>query len=253
MPVVASVQPPAPVSPAVLSQGATWTRGAHLAPGGWLYGDATLARHEPDAGTSDSVPLRLRLEPGDGWHRSSHRTSPFFVKVICAGGLAVAGAGGPVDLSRLSREPVRTSLIRIIDPPLHGSPSIRAEVDYVLTHSGGVETLASAQEAQARIRHLGTLGADWDGTDVAAPNPDAMVLIAKLATAGASLRPRIGLESDGTVGFSFFREGRAIADMTIPGDSTYSYFAWDDGEPTSRNDARIGSPIPPDLLAILAA
>lgn len=254
---VAFTQLSTPMVPAVTSLQSTLPQRARSIPAGWLFGDATSAREESDTGTSDCGRLRLRVETVDGWQRWAHRALPSFVTVMCASGFAVVGSGVPLDAAGLSREPVRTSLIPIHDTLLHGSPWTRAEIEQVLTRSGSVEMLAPTHEAQARIRHLGSLGAGWDGTDVSAPNPDAirdaMTLIAKLASAGAFLRPRIGLESDGTVGFSFFRDGRAIADMTIPGDATYSYFAQDDGKPSSRDDASIGSSIPSDLLAILAA
>lgn len=201
-------------------------------------------------------PARVRIEAVKAMRRGAPRAVTPLVTVLCAGGFLSTVPAGREVLDHLPHGAVNQIVIPL-GHPRQVSPWTVAEDEDVLTRSGAEAMGAPAQEALARIRHLGALGAGWDGTDVDAPNPDAMsdgmTLITKLANAGASLRPTIGLESDGTLGFAFYRDDRVIADMTIPGDKTYSYFAQNGGPPASCDDARIGSPIPRDLLDILTA
>jgi hypothetical protein len=131
------------------------------------------------------------------------------------------------------------------------------ESDVMLTRSATDEAGPAVQGALSRIRHLGSLEAGWDGTDVAAPIPaaikDAMALVVEMANAGIVLRPRIGLDSDGSVSFMFVRDRWAVANLTIAGDGTYSFYARSGGHVASMDDARVGWPIPRELLQILAS
>lgn len=79
-----------------------------------------------------------------------------------------------------------------------------------------------------------------------------MTLIVELANAGATIKPRIGLDGDGSVSFMFVRDERAIADITVAGDKTYSFYAHMGNHVASSDDALIGWGIPSDLLSILA-
>lgn len=202
---------------------------------------------------SGGMAVSLLEDAGAARSAGTYRAIPLAV-ALCVGGTAAVqtvGEGNPF------WSPMDQHFVRMGHQGWHSFPWTSSEDDDLLTYSGIDELLPAAQDALARIRHLAELEARWDGTDVAAPNAaairDAAILITKLANAGAALRPRIGLESDGSVGFTFFREGQPIADMTIPGDDTYSYFAQADGPAASDDDAHLELPIPRDLLDILFA
>lgn len=177
--------------------------------------------------------------------------------------ISIQQAEDSTTTSSLSRYTITYHQVRSVDhsftelaQSIHGSlPSVGLKAEDMLIRSGAEETEGSAREALGRLRYLGTLDAGWDGTDVAAPIPtaiqDAMALIVELVNAGAAAKPRIGLDSDGSISFTFFRDGRAIADFTIPGDKTYSFYARIRDHVASMDDARIGWSIPRDLLSIL--
>lgn len=191
-------------------------------------------------------------------HRSMPRAVPLLPTMLYLVGAATAAAAERCVQDEPGALAVNHSFILLEQLPRQPSPWAGLESDDVLTRSGTEAMGEPAHEALARIRHLGTLSDGWDGTGIVGPNQgaieDAMTLIAKLSNAGIALRPRIGLDSDGSVGFSFFRDDRAIADMTIPGErpGTYSFYARDGGATAMSDDAPIGGAIPPDLLSILS-
>lgn len=155
----------------------------------------------------------------------------------------------------LVRGPLRTSVRSFSEPLLEKLAALETRMTAGAPHVLTAEP-AVVQDAHNRLRQIASLPEDWDGSGIAAPHQaaikDASALIVQLAHAGIRLRPRIGPDSDGSISFLFMDGENPLADMSIFGNGTYSFYA-ERGERTAMSDeVHIGGPVPDELVAILA-
>lgn len=108
--------------------------------------------------------------------------------------------------------------------------------------------------AMGRINELASLDAAWFGDDRVAPTREAIqdteALVRKIGMEDFPERPIIGLDADGAFSI-LLRTDDFIADMSVFGDGTYSYFAKAPEGIASADAAKITGPLPIDLRLIL--
>ncbi len=110
-------------------------------------------------------------------------------------------------------------------------------------------------ELRSRIDELGSSQDGWKGPESRAPNEDACrhakTMLDRLATAGISRRPMVGLDFEGTFSFCWFDDG-VNGDLTVYDDGTYSFFISNEDDETARADEdRVDQPLNSGLLHIL--
>lgn len=107
-----------------------------------------------------------------------------------------------------------------------------------------------------RIDHLAEKEAGWKGAESAkAPSgaiEDARVFLTHLSMLGTVELPAIGLDSDGEFSF-LWRGDDFIANLSILGDGTYSYFARRGEQVARADDAKLSGGIDDALARIIAA
>ena len=113
------------------------------------------------------------------------------------------------------------------------------------------------ERAESRLEFLARLDLADSFESLSAPSADvfrdAGVLLRKLASAALdSFLPDLGLDSDGTIVFSFHPDRcGVIGSMSIFGDGTYSYCIEKEGISVECGSAPISSPIARDLQDFL--
>jgi hypothetical protein len=111
--------------------------------------------------------------------------------------------------------------------------------------------------AEARLNYLASLDLSQSFEDLDEPSPDAIreagVLLRKLAAFGRDRNlPDLGLDSDGSLVFSFHPERTGmVGSLSVFGDGTYSYCIEMKGASIDSGAAKISAPIADELKAFL--
>ena len=107
----------------------------------------------------------------------------------------------------------------------------------------------------SRIDDLAVRPNDWKGQGSLAVSSNvvdqAKQFLRTLALEETALAPQVGLDFEGTLSF-FWNEDGVVAELTIYGDGTYSYFARRDDQVATEDEADIDHPIDSRLLNILS-
>ncbi len=111
--------------------------------------------------------------------------------------------------------------------------------------------------AEARLEYLANLDLSQSFEDLEQPSEDTIreagVLLRKLAAFGIDRHlPDLGLDSDGSLVFSFHPERTGlIGSLSVFGDGTYSYCIEFKGKSVEAGEAVVGGPIADELKAYL--
>jgi len=143
--------------------------------------------------------------------------------------------------------------------PASFSPSGEMELGFVnsadsLDHSFNDGLATWVTESRARIEALAKLADGWAGDEYSAATDMAVIyadlFVQRLATAGLTVKPVVGLDSDGSFSFHIASDG-LLADISVYDDGTYSFYAKGNGQTAYSDESAVVGVLDESLAAML--